>query len=85
MINAKITADSALNESEILKYVIKEDLDSLSKRKMEEGEKYYAYEHDILKKILGKAEFRKRKTTEKEAKKRRLKTFLIRTEASFIQ
>ena len=33
LINAKITADSALNESEILKYVIKEDLDSLSKRK----------------------------------------------------
>ena len=47
LINAKITADSNINESEILKYIIKEDRMSDRKKRMIEGEKYYSYEHDI--------------------------------------
>ncbi len=41
LINAKITADSNINESEILKYIIKEDRMSDRKKRMIEGEKYY--------------------------------------------
>ncbi len=50
LINAKITADSRINESDILKYIIKDDEQSEKKKKMAEGERYYAYEHDVLKK-----------------------------------
>ncbi|MCJ7856448.1 phage portal protein [Lachnospiraceae bacterium NSJ-143] len=50
LINAKLTADSRLDENDILKYIIKEDENSDRKRKMADGERYYAYEHDILKK-----------------------------------
>ena len=50
LINAKLTADGSINESDILKYIIKEDQNCEKKKKMIEGERYYAYEHDILKK-----------------------------------
>ena len=47
-LNAKLTADAKLNESEILKTIINEDIGDKRKTKMAEGERYYAYEHDIL-------------------------------------
>ena len=47
-LNAKLTADAKLNESEILKTIINEDIGDKKKAKMAEGERYYAYEHDIL-------------------------------------
>lgn len=50
LINAKLTADGSINESDILKYIIKEDQNCEKKKKMIDGERYYAYEHDILKK-----------------------------------
>ena len=50
LINAKITSDGALNESDILKYIINEESSTEKRKKMEEGEKYYCYEHDIIKK-----------------------------------
>ncbi|MCI1930277.1 MAG: phage portal protein [Clostridia bacterium] len=50
LINAKITADRKINESDILKYIINEDENSDKKRKMIEGERYYTYDHDICKK-----------------------------------
>ncbi len=50
LINARLTADARVNESDIIKYIIQEDLKSPQKRKMLEGEKYYVGEHDILKK-----------------------------------
>lgn len=50
LINAKLTSDSVINESDILKYIIQEDQNCEKKKKMIEGERYYAYEHDILKK-----------------------------------
>lgn len=49
-LNATLTADAKLNESEIIKTIINEDLNDERKEKMAEGERYYAYEHDILKK-----------------------------------
>ena len=54
LINAKITADSKINECDILKYIIREDMENVRKKKMSEGEKYYAYEHDVLKKDLAR-------------------------------
>ena len=49
-LNAKVSAIGDINKSEILKDIINEHL--LSKRifKMQEGEKYYCCEHDILSK-----------------------------------
>lgn len=58
-LNAKLTADAKLNESEILKTIINEDGIDEKKRKMIEGERYYAYEHDILEK-----DFRNKKISE---------------------
>lgn len=83
LINAKITADSALNESEILKYVIKEDLDSLSKRKMEEGEKYYAYEHDILKKDFRQSRISETKDDGEGGEKEEIKNFFNPNRSNF--
>ncbi len=58
-LNAKVTAEAKLNESEILKTIINEDGNDEKKEKMREGERYYAYEHDILKK-----DFRKKRISE---------------------
>lgn len=39
-----------MNESDIVKYIVNQDISSPQKRKMAEGERYYCGEHDILKK-----------------------------------
>lgn len=49
-INIKLKAEKNLNNSEILKHFINEDSVSLTKQKMQEGERYYAFDHDVLKK-----------------------------------
>ncbi len=50
MINAKLIAEGALNESDILKYIINHDINSAQKKNMQLGERYYNGEHDILQK-----------------------------------
>ena len=48
LINAKLLAEGALNESDILKYIINDDIDSQQKKNMQKGERYYNGEHDVL-------------------------------------
>lgn len=48
LINMKITADAAINNSEIIKSLIQEDVSSPQKQFMAVGERYYVGEHDIL-------------------------------------
>lgn len=43
-------AEGALNESDILKYIINDDIDSVQKKNMQKGERYYNGEHDVLQK-----------------------------------
>jgi len=43
-------AEGALNESDILKYIINDDIDSVQKKNMQKGEMYYNGEHDVLQK-----------------------------------
>lgn len=43
-------AEGALNESDILKYIINDDIDSAQKKNMQKGERYYNGEHDVLQK-----------------------------------
>lgn len=50
MINAKLIAEGALNESDILKYIINHDINSTQKKNMQLGERYYNGEHDVLQK-----------------------------------
>ncbi len=50
LINAKLMAEGALNESDILKYIINDDIDSVQKKNMQKGERYYNGEHDVLQK-----------------------------------
>lgn len=50
LINRKITDDGAMMTSEMIASLIQEDLRSPQKRRMMEGESYYAGEHDILRK-----------------------------------
>ena len=50
LINAKLLAEGALNESDILKYIINDDIDSQQKKNMQKGERYYNGEHDVLQK-----------------------------------
>ena len=50
IINAKLTAEGALNESDILKYIINHDINSTQKKNMQLGERYYNGEHDVLQK-----------------------------------
>ena len=50
LINAKISATGVINESEIIKYILNEDINSLSKREMEKGRQYYNSQHDVLEK-----------------------------------
>ena len=72
LINAKLLAEGALNESDILKYIINDDIDSQQKKNMQKGERYYNGEHDVLQK-----DFRTSKILEKEkeTKKEYCKTF----------
>ena len=41
LITAKLTAEGILNESDIIKYIVENDINSERKRKMLEGERYY--------------------------------------------
>ena len=49
-INAKLMAEGAMNESDIIKYILNNDISSPQKKKMQEGERYYNGEQDILQK-----------------------------------
>lgn len=48
LINLKITAGRMLADSEILRQLIREDAESIQKKRMQEGKRYYAAEQDIL-------------------------------------
>ena len=50
LLKARLAAGKRLNDSHILKEIIQEDKNSDKKKKMEEGERYYQGEHDILQK-----------------------------------
>ena len=50
LLTARLAAGKCLNDSQILKEILQEDRNSDKKRKMEEGERYYCGEHDILQK-----------------------------------
>ncbi|MBQ2879649.1 MAG: phage portal protein [Anaerotignum sp.] len=49
-LKARLAAGKRLNDSHILKEILLEDSSSERKRKMEEGERYFRGEHDILQK-----------------------------------
>ncbi|MBR4934893.1 MAG: phage portal protein, partial [Anaerotignum sp.] len=50
LLQARLAAGKRLNDSQILKEILQEDKSSEKKRRMEEGERYYRGEHDILQK-----------------------------------
>ena len=41
LITAKLTAEGILNESDIIKYIVENDINSERKRNILEGERYY--------------------------------------------
>lgn len=47
LINMKITAEAGMNNSDMIKELIQEDIYSELKKRMAEGERYYAGEHDV--------------------------------------
>ena len=50
LINARISAAGAQNESHIIRYILEDDLNSPQKKNMADGERYYAAEQDVLQK-----------------------------------
>ena len=50
LLNAKLSAAGTINESDIIKYILDEDINGLQKKAMYEGERYYNADHDSLKK-----------------------------------
>ncbi|MBQ7102960.1 MAG: phage portal protein, partial [Anaerotignum sp.] len=50
LLKARLAAGKRLNDSYILKEIIQEDGSSEKKKRMEEGQRYYRGEHDILQK-----------------------------------
>lgn len=48
LLKARLAAGKRLNDSQILKEILQEDNGSEKKKRMEEGERYYRGEHDIL-------------------------------------
>ena len=50
LINARISAAGLRNESDIIRYILEDDLTSPQKKNMADGERYYAAEHDVLQK-----------------------------------
>ena len=50
LLKARLAAGKRLNESQMLKDILQEDYGSERKRRMEEGERYFCGEHDILQK-----------------------------------
>lgn len=47
LINIKITAEKEISESDMIKNLINDDLNSKQKQFMQQGEKYYVGEHDV--------------------------------------
>lgn len=74
-LNAKLTADAKLNESEILKTIINEDMNDKRKAKMAEGERYYAYEHDILNRNFSMKKISETVTDENGEDREQIRTF----------
>ena len=50
IINAKLSLAGSMSESELIKYILNEDAVSAKKKRMFEGARYYATEHDSLNK-----------------------------------
>ena len=50
LLKARLAAGKRLNDSQLLKDILQEDNGSERKRRMEEGERYFCGEHDILQK-----------------------------------
>lgn len=50
LINAKLSAMGAMNESEIIKYILNEDINSRQKKAMADGVNYYNGRHDVFEK-----------------------------------
>ena len=50
LLKARLAAGKRLNDSQILKEILQADRSSEKKKRMEEGERYYCGEHDILQK-----------------------------------
>ena len=55
LLKARLAAGKRLNDSHILKEIIREDSSNERKKRMEEGERYYRGEHDILQKDFRKS------------------------------
>ena len=47
LINLKLTAEKAIGESDMIKNLIQDDIASVQKKLIQQGEKYYVGEHDI--------------------------------------
>ena len=50
LIKAKLSAMGAMNESEIIKYILNEDIGSPQKKAMNDGVRYYNGQHDVFEK-----------------------------------
>ena len=50
LLKARLAAGRRLNDSHILKEILREDKQSERKKRMEEGERYYCGKHDSLRK-----------------------------------
>ena len=50
LLKARLAAGKSLNDSQILKEILREDSSSEKKKRMAEGERYYCGKHDILQK-----------------------------------
>lgn len=55
-LNAKITAEGRMNESDIIRYILEEDSQSPQKIAMIKGENYYNAKHDSILKDYTKTE-----------------------------
>jgi SPP1 family phage portal protein len=75
LINRKLTAESRMNESDIIKYIVNQDINSPQKRKMAEGERYYCGEHDILKKDFTSAKVSENYEDAEGAERERVESF----------
>lgn len=65
-------AEGLQNESDILKYIIYDDIDCEQKRRMQKGEKYYNGEHDVLQKDFTSSKLFE---TDEETKQQKFTTF----------
>jgi len=72
IINAKLLAEGVQNESDILKYIIYDDIDCEQKRRMQKGERYYNGEHDVLQKDFTSSKLLE---TNEETQQQKITTF----------